>query len=284
MTALRDVLASLWAAVRSPRVVLLLWVTLTAIAIWPAARAADAAANDHVRWSSPTVLPADGDHLASLRVDLTASLLLALVLGVLFAGGILACVGTGDRRPFREFLAEGAHSFLANGRVVAVFAFLALLLGWGLDAADQWLRVTLLAQKEPGDVALGLPVFDLRWLHVLAMWDFLRGGLFVALVFTSKVAMAWLLANRRRSAVVAASAAMWCCLRQPLRFVILVGAWLVLWLGISFASGELTVRLLEVRGDVWLGALASQLGVAGSIVVWIGFTASARSLVGARAV
>lgn len=277
MTPIRDVFASFWSACRSPRICVLLWVIVTAIALPLALQARAVADQDAARWPAPFVLPADGDVFAALRLDLAIPLLLALLVGIFSAGAVINAVGLpGPRRPLRELLTAGTAGFLANARVVLVFAVLALLVGWGLDVLDDLVRGRWLRDRDPGGVAVGLKLFDLRWWHLLAFWDFARGAVFLALLFVSKIAMVRLARAGRSSALVAATSAIGCALRHPLRIALVVALWVVVWIGGSFAFGELTVRLLEVRGNLLLGAVAGQLGVLFAIVGWVGFILSAR--------
>jgi hypothetical protein len=276
VNAFRDVALALWSALFAPRVLACLWLVVTAIALVAALAAGDAAAPHAPRFRSPTVLPADGELLAGLSVELGASLALALLLGVFFTGGILGYVGVTGRRPFRQFLIAAASGFLTNLRVFAVFALLALLLGWGLELADHALRHRWLYDREPGAVAFELGPFTVRWLHLLHAFDLGRGAAFLALLFVAKVAMAWLAGTGRRSALVGTSVALWRCATQPLRTTLILALWLALWLGLAFGIGEATVALLEVRGRLAAAAIVSQVGVSLGIAVWVGFTVCAR--------
>ncbi|MFO1054343.1 MAG: hypothetical protein U1F36_19155 [Planctomycetota bacterium] len=277
MTPFREVLAALWVAVRSVRVSLLLWVVFTAIALPVAWTASHSVGMDGARWNSPVVLPADADVFSHLQLDLAGPLVLAFVLGILFAGCILATVGTdGPRVALRDFLARGARAFLANFRVILLFTLGAVLLSWGLDALDARIRSSL-ETVSPG-ATLDLIGVHVRFVHLLLLWDLARGLLFLALLLTCKIAMATVTGGRRRSAFVAGLTAVATVLRHPYRVAVAVLTWALIWIGGSLAFGELTVRMLEVRADLVLGAVAGEAGVLFAIVGWVGFTLSARRI------
>ena len=287
MRAFLDVVAGLWGALRAPRVLVLVWAAITAIAIPSALACGDLARREAPRFASPTKLPADGDLFANLEVGLGASLALAALLGVFFTGGFLAYCRGGSGPPvarvFREFLGACGRSFLTNLRIAAVFAVLALLLGWGLQAFDHALRGRWLHDREPGAVVLEIGPLIVRWIHLLSAWDLARGFAFLVLVFVMKAAMAWTVASGGRSALVATGVAAWRCATQPLRVLLVVAAWTVVWAGLASVIGEATVVLLEVRGNIGLAAAVGQAGILAGIVAWLGFTIGAQRVVGTAA-
>jgi hypothetical protein len=257
----------------------LVWLVLTLLAMPAAFAAGDVVGQDGARWPSLTRMPADGDVFAALRLDLVLPLILALLFGVLVAGGVSGAValpGTATR--VREIFATGARHFFANLRVMLVFVVMALLLGWGLDRVDHWL-----IEEHIGDRAVSEDAFALWRLHVsygqvLLLWDLARGFLFLLLVFASKVAIARISRGASRSAFAAAIRGLYCIVRHPWRVPVAVLLWTVVWLGGAFAFGELTVRALEVNSNLLLGLLLSQLGIVFAVIGWIGFVLSAREV------
>ena len=279
----RNVLASLWTAVRAVRVWLLAWTVVTVAAVlvvWPAWRVLDQELSHH---------PGAGYHLdQALDVDLWrtrpelalsigGALLFVLLAGIYLAGGVLATVGRGDRRfRFAQFLGEGGYLFLRNVRVIAIGLVLALALGWGFAQLDAWLLEGVLYASEPGAIAVRLGVADLRWIHVLEAISWTKGFCVVGLLFASKVAMARLADGPRRSAFLAWGTAFGRLLRRPLRALGIVVCWTAIWAGGSQLIGELTAHLLEVRQELLLGALAGQAGIVLGQWVLIGVLLSAR--------
>lgn len=283
----RNVLASLWAAVRAVRVWLLAWTIVTAAAVlvvWPAWRVLDEGLSQH---------PGAGYHLdQALDVDLWrtrpelalsigGALLFALLAGIYLAGGVLTTVGREDRRfRFAQLLGEGGYLFLRNLRVIAIGLVLAVGIGWGFAQLDAWLLEDVLYATEPGAIAVRLGIADLRWIHVLEAIAWTKGLCVVGLLFASKVAMARLADGPRRSALIAWGTAIGRLLRRPFRAVGIVVLWTAIWAGGSQLIGELTAYLLEVRQELLLGALAGQVGIVLGQWVLIGLLLSARRFLG----
>ncbi|MGE0144527.1 MAG: hypothetical protein AB7I19_13790 [Planctomycetota bacterium] len=279
MTPFRDVFGSFLRAALSLRTWPLVWLVLTLLALPAALAAGDVVGHDGARWPSLTRMPPDGDVFAALRLDLVLPLILALLFGVLVAGGVSGAValpGTATR--VREILATGARAFFANLRVMLVFVVLALLLGWGLDQVDHWLIEDRIGDRAVSDDAFSLWRLHVSFVQVLWLWDILRGFLFLLLVFASKVAIARISRGASRSAFAAAMHGLFCVVRHPWRVPVAVLLWTVVWLGGAFAFGELTVRVLEVHGNLLLGLALSQLGIAFAVIGWIGFVLSAREV------
>lgn len=290
MEPLRNVGWSLWTAVRAVRVWLLAWLAVTvaaAVVVWPAWRALDEELSRH---------PGAGFHLdqaldvdlwrtrPELTLSLGGALLFALVAGAFLSGGVLATLGRPERRfRFAQMLGEGGFLFWRNVRVLAIGLVLALAVGWGFGRLDAWLLEDALYDVEPGAIAVRLWIADVRWIHVLEGLAWFRGFVVLGLVFTSKVAMARLVEGPRRSAFLAWGSALGRVFRHPLRAALIVGLWTVIWFVALQIVGEVTVWLLEVRQDLWLGALVGQAGIVVGQWVLIGHLLSARRFLGVTA-
>jgi hypothetical protein len=213
------------------------------------------------------------------RLSLVGASLFVLLAFACLAGGVLAEVGRGRRFTYGGFLVSGARLLGRNLRVLVIGAVLGLLLFWGVDLLDRWIVEHGVYEWDTGP----LPVIGARgpWLSLELWLDALRwlwGFLFLVLVLAAKMAMARLAVLDRRSALLAWVAALGTVLRHPLRVVLLLGGWLVCWLGVSYLIGEITVYLIEGKRQVWLGLAMGQLAILWTQVVLVALLLAARGL------
>jgi hypothetical protein len=282
MSAMRNVLGSLRAALASPRVLLLAWTVVTIpalVVVVPVARRIDSALARHPG-ASPTVdlaLDADLARSGETAVPIVGAALFVLVAFVFLAGGILRNVGTGRRTPFAEFLADCGRCFPRNARALLLGTALGLALFWGADVLRELVRERWWYDSDTGPVA----VFgqQTRWLsrELLAeALDWAFGLVFLCLLLWIKAAMAWLSVRDRGSALAALGRAGARLLLHPLRTVLTVALLAGLWLGASYAIGLATAHFLEVRGQLWLGLAVGQAGVLISLLLVVAFFVAAR--------
>ncbi len=288
MNSIRLAVSSVLTALSYPRV----WISALALVlvasllhVFPVYRAMDGVLA-HYPVDALTVDPMLEPDLArevSARVSLTAGHLFMLIAWIFLGGGILAAVGTRESFEFSNFLSEAARLFMRNLRVVVLGVPVLLILFWGLGALDTWIREDLLYDSDPGSMSL------FGWQPRVATWEFLLWGLqifwglaFLMVVFTSKLAMARLAMDNRRSALAAWSAACFLVLRHPIQSVMTVVLLCLILIGVTFGLGELTVEFLENQGNLWLGLLSSQAGMAFAQVVLMAFFLAARKLVAAQ--
>lgn len=281
--ALRTFVAACATALRHPRVVLCCWVAVTAVAlavIAPAVAALDHALAHHPAAARSLDLSLDWDFARGHPEVTVRAGGACLVIGALFAwlaGGILVVVGR--RRParLRDVLAEGGGLWLANLRVLAVTGLALLVAHGGLDMLSRWMREDWLYEVEPGSVPL--PLAHDGVLVGLEAFDWLRGFVFLVVVFVGKMALARLAVSGRRSAVLAWTAALGRALRRPVRTLVLVGLIAVAWLGVGHVLGEITVRVLEVKQRPWIGLAVGQLGIVWTQVVFVASLVAARAMI-----
>ncbi len=244
---------------------------------WAQARAADAALAHHPAAGGLLDQALDAD-LSRLEPAIAAGSPLSAVFVFLgyavLAGGVLVCVGRDGGYRYTELLAEGGRLLMRNLRVLLVGIFAAWLLCWCIDAADGWAREEWLYDADP----------SAAWLHArwgsldvaVEAWHYAVGGLFLALLFTAKVAMARLSVLDRSSALLAWLRALGAVLRHPLRTAIVIVGLAALWLGASHGTGKLTQWLLEGEHRLALGLAAGQLGILANQVLIVATLVAAR--------
>jgi hypothetical protein len=245
MGSIRLALGSLLTALRQVRVWLPAWLLVTLVAcllvrpVWIEL----VAAYDH----QPAATVAMNQHLdadfarerPALAVRSAGAVLFMLVLWTFLGGGILCRVGTGRRWATADFLADCARTLPRNLRALGIGLVLALLLGWGVDSLDGWLRRERLADSDPGAFLMGLRFRLLTLEAGLEMLRWVWGFLFLLLLFASKVARSHLCVSGRRSAALAWLSALASMARHPLRSILVVGALTLVWSGAAFAIGPL---------------------------------------------
>lgn len=283
MFTITTVLGSLLSALRHVRVWLLVWGVVTivaAFAVWPLVDATASTVARHPGASRLVDQALDADLARAyphVAIDLLPGVVLMLLFGAFVSGGVLSRVAIAARPfEFTSFCTEGVRLLPRNLRVLALGVLVAALVAWGRDACDDWLRRGVLYDTEPGAVVIPLWLVDVRWAHLLELLDYAWGFLFLAVVFTSKVAMAHLASADRRSAFVAWGVAIGKVLRRPFRACGCLLLLVVLWLGLSTLAGRVVSELLEVRGLVVAGAIASQATVAFWAIVFVAHVLIAR--------
>ena len=278
----RLVIGSITTALAHPRVWLTMWalVTLAALLqVLPVVAHLDGALGSHPAAGHTLDQSLDVDfarHYPTARIDLTASGIAMFLAFALLAGGVLAAVGTREKFTYAGFLGHGGRLFLRNLRVLLIGVLVSAVVFWGVERLDHWIRQDLVYDLDTGPVSfLQSPWTSLEfWLDALSwLWGFV----FLCLLFVSKMAMARLAAHDQRSALLAWLRSLGSAVRHPLRISITVGLWLVLLMAGSHGFGELTVYLLEVRGELWLGLLAGQAGVLWTQILFLSFLLAARA-------
>lgn len=283
MDSLRIVLSCLATAARHPRVWLTAWLVVTLPAlllVFPVFMelrdnldqhpGATFALNQHLDLDFARAHPE-----ATVRAG--GAVLFMILAWTFLGGGILATVGVGRRFRFSEMLAEGGRLFARNLRAVIGLLVLALLLFWGVDAFDGWLRTGLLrdSSNEPLSIlGWSSPVLTPRMGLEVLQWGY--GLLFLILLFASKLARARLCLYDRRSAILAWSRAVGTMVRRPVRtFMVVALLALVLWAvpaAIGLAMGWFGEDLLPML-------VLGQAGVVWYQIVLIAFFLSARRMV-----
>ncbi len=282
---LRILLGALGTSLRHPRVWLTLWLVVTAtalIAVYPAGLAIDAALarQPAASFHLDQALDADFERLqADAAAPAWGGALFVALIAAWLGGGVLASVGRGRLR-YGEWLAGGARLLPRNLRALLLGALAAVLLTWGCERLAHLVREVWLYECDPGESLFGSRLLSIEM--ALEALDYSFGLLFLGLAFAAKITMARLALLDRRSALLAW---LWTCgflLRHPLRSGGVAAAFAVLWLGLSHAFGEVTVRLLEVQRSVWLGLLCGQVGIATAQVLVVAALVAARELVAAH--
>ena len=285
MTGIRIALGALAAAFLQPRILLLAWAWVTALAlwlVWPAWQVIDAELASHPgsAFLLDPVLDADfARRHPGTVLALGGASVLMLVFWAFLGGGVLATVGLGRRLRFTELLSEGGAFLLRSLRVLGLGLLLAVLLGWGLGTLDRLVTGHAWRDADPGVITVfgwepahwftrSLVVEALRWL-----WGFA----FLVLVFAGKVALARLVVDGRRSAFLAWAFALGTLLRRPLRAALVVGTLVAVWVAGSFVLGFATARLLEPERNLVAGLALTQAQVVLGQAVLIAFLLAARS-------
>lgn len=286
MNGFRIGLAALGTAFAYPRVLLCAWAVVTAIAlvlVWPAYAALDAGLTRHPGAGFLLDLALDADfarrHPQTVVTLLGGSALMLLVWAWL-AGGVIATVGVGRRFSFTELLGEGASFLLRSLRVLALGLGFALLLGLGLRALEHLLVEQVWRDADPGVIRIfGLePAHWLTRGFLLEALHWLYGFLFLVLVFTSKLALARLVVDGRRSAVLAWGWAVGIAVLRPLRTGLVVGTLALVWLLGSWVLGALTAWALEQQQSLVLGLVLTQAQVFLAQAILVAFLVAARRL------
>jgi hypothetical protein len=284
MTGIRVALWALATAFAHPRVLLAAYVVVTAAAawlVWPVWAVLDAelAAQPGSGFLLDGVLDADFARRhpdTVLRLGGASAVVLAS--WALLGGGVLATVGLGRKLRFSELLSEGGAFLLRSLRVLGIGLVLAVLLAWGLGAVDRLLAERAWRDADPGVVTVfgwvpahwctrALALEALRWLWGLA---------FLVLLFTSKVALARLVVDGRRSAFLAWAHALGMVARRPWRPVLITGVLVAAWMLGSFVLGFATARLLERDRNLVAGLVLTQVQVLFAQGILIAFLLAAR--------
>lgn len=285
MSGLRIAFRSFGHALGSVRVWSLCWLLVTVPAVvllWPTWVALKKA-YDH----QPGATVALNQHLdadfarvhADLQIHSAGAGLFMLLAWAFLSGGILCRVG-GGRMQASAFFADCGHHLLRNVRALVVGLVLLLLLNWGVDSLDSWLKGEVLADADPGAFA---PLGSLRILTLesgLGALDWLYGFLFLALLFAGKLARASLCLQGRRSALLAWLRALLRMLLHPFRTLMVMLGIGAVWLGAAFLLG-VAMRWADAEGQTWVLLVLAQVLVVILQLVSIASLLAARELMGA---
>jgi hypothetical protein len=275
-------LAALLTALRYPRVWLALWawVTVAALAlVVPIYNAIDAALAHHPGASRLVDQALDDDFWRqNAPPHITGALVFVLLGMVFFAGGILGCLGVGQRFRFTGFLSECARLFPRNLRVLLIGFVPAVLLFWGVGFVDTWLREDLLRNWDPGGPDLDSTVARYVSLEFgLELLNWFWGLLFLLLVLTSKVAMAHLAVENR-------SLALWAWVKAAKRVLTspFLASCIILFLSLAYVPlyflGGVITHFLEAGPETNLlaGLACGQGAIMWLQVVTVAFFLAAR--------
>ncbi|MHC5064515.1 MAG: hypothetical protein ACYTG5_11150 [Planctomycetota bacterium] len=282
MRSLAIVLSSLGNALRYPRVWLTAWLLVTIPAlliVYPVylELEAEMAQNPGAGFLLDQSL--DEDFLRQhpgLGSTLLGGSLFMIIAWAFLSGAVLKTMRSDLIFGFTAFLVAGGKLFFRNLRVLVIGLVPAAALFWGTGAFQSWLMEGPLVDADPGATALPLWLFDIRWAHVQEGILYLEGLLFILLLFMSKVAMAHLAVDDKRSALLAWGLALGKILRHPLRASLLVLLLTLVFLAVPSLMGIGTAWALEVEQNLWLGLLFGQLAVIASQIVLLASLLSAR--------
>lgn len=284
LRSLRTLLFSLGVAVGLPRILLTAWVLVTVpalVAVYPVYLEMDEALSPHpaAGLTLDLALDADFGRLHGPAVPLTGGSVFVLLSFVFLAGGVLVAAGSGRKLRYSEFLAESARLFMRNLRVVLVGVLICMVLFWAVGWLDRLIRDEWVYGWDPGAVSLfGWRTRFLSLEFALEALSWFWGFLFLCVVFVSKMAMARLAALDRRCATRAWFDALRTAIRSPIRTGVFVALWALVWMGVTYLFGEVTVYLLEVRGHLGWGLLAGQVCILWTLVVVLAAFVAAQRL------
>lgn len=282
MTSLRIGVMALLTALRYPRVWLTLWAWVAAAAlvvVVPVYRASESALAHHPGASARIDQALDVDlwrNNPDLVPHVTGAAVFVLLGMVFFAGGILSCLGVGQRFRFTGFLSECARLFPRNLRVLLIGFVPAVLLFWGVGFADTWLREDLLRNWNPGGPNYDSPLARYLSLEVaLDLLNWFWGLLFLLVVFASKVAMAHLAVENRSCALWA-----WVTAAKRVGTNPVLASLVILVVGLAYAPlfflGHVITRFLETEPNLWAGLGCGQGAIMWLQVVTVAFFLAAR--------
>jgi hypothetical protein len=288
LLAFRIAASSIWTAFRHPRVLLAAWAVVTVPALFVVlplhADLERAAAGASVAADASFPPDAAAEAAALQAIDGPPSLigpsLFVLLAWAFLGGGILSTVGLRRRFVFDELLSEGGAHLLRSLRVLVLGLVPALVVAAvGRELLGRFEGALL--DRPQTSIAPGWPLVEgVTPTHLLDVARFVVGFAFVFVVFTAKVALARIVLDGRRSALLAWFAAVVLVVRHPLRTTVIVGLLTGAWLAGVHLFGALTVQQLEVGGDVATGLLFGQLGVLWAQSILVAFTIAARRFVG----
>lgn len=234
--------------------------------------------------SPDPVTDADLSREVFARVSLVGPTFLMVVLWILLGGGILATVGMREKFSFTDFLADGGRLFMRNLRVIALGLPVLALVFWGLGALSNWITEDALYAEDPGNISVfGYQTHFFSWETLLFGLQVVLGFVFLLVVFASKVAMARLALDNRRSALTAWGVAIGVMFRHPLQSLVVVGLLCTISLLGTFGLGELTALFWEGQQNLLAGAasgLATMVFAQVMLVAW--FLAARKLLVAHR--
>jgi hypothetical protein len=214
-----------------------------------------------------------------LRMDLTGAGLMVMLVWTFLAGGILCRVGAG-RFPAAGFFSDCGRCLPRNLRATFVGLLLLLLLNWGVDSLDAWLKGDVLADTDPGSFSSVAQARILTLESGLAALRWAYGVLFVVVVFAGKMARANLCVQGRRSALLAWLRAFLRMLRHPLRTLSVMLVLGAVWVGAGLVLG-FAIDRADVNGHSWLLLVLSQVLAVVLQIVLIASLLAARDLMGA---
>jgi hypothetical protein len=267
MSGIRLALRSLGTALASVRLWLLAWLLVSVPAllqVWPL-WAELKQAFDHYPNPHPGITLTLNEHLdpdfarqhPGLRMEFTGASLVVMLVWTFLAGGILCRVGLG-RFTASQFLADCGRCLPRNLRAMFVGLVLLLLLCWGVDYFDAWLKGDVLADTDPGtSAAVGVESRFLTLESGLAALQWVYGALFLLVLFAGKMARASLCLQNRHSALLAWLRAFLRMLRHPFRTVTALLTIGLVWIGTGFLL-RIAMDYVDANGHSWQLLVLSQ--------------------------